>query len=72
MEYEGKLYGKIGDEYFDTGKTAKDWDELNEQADRCSCECMGYTATPEDIQSVFPGSKIHIALFTSDNEKETK
>ena len=28
MEYHGKLYGKIGNKYFDTGKTSKDVDEL--------------------------------------------
>lgn len=28
MNYTGKLYGKIGRKYFDTGKTGKDWDEL--------------------------------------------
>ncbi len=30
MEYTGKLYGKIGSEYFDTGKTAKDFDALKD------------------------------------------
>ena len=28
MEYEGKLYGKIGNKHFDTGKTSYDWDYL--------------------------------------------
>ena len=29
MNYEGKLYGHIGGrKYFDTGKTGKDWDNL--------------------------------------------
>jgi len=28
MEYHGKLYGKIGNKYFDTGKTSKDYDDL--------------------------------------------
>lgn len=28
MQYKGKLFGKIGAKYFDTGKTADDWDEL--------------------------------------------
>jgi hypothetical protein len=28
MQYHGKLYGKIGNKHFDTGKTAKDVDEL--------------------------------------------
>jgi len=28
MEYHGKLYGKIGNKYFDTGKTSKDFDDM--------------------------------------------
>jgi hypothetical protein len=28
MEYKGKLFGKIGNKYFDTGKTSDDFDEL--------------------------------------------
>lgn len=28
MEYKGKLYGKIGDKTFDTGKTSDDWDSM--------------------------------------------
>lgn len=32
MNYTGKLYGNIGNNsYFDTGKTGKDWDKLEEQ-----------------------------------------
>ena len=29
MKYEGKLYGKIGKKYFDTGHTTEDWDKLS-------------------------------------------
>lgn len=28
MEYHGKLYGKIGNKYFETGKTSKDFDKM--------------------------------------------
>jgi hypothetical protein len=28
MKYKGKLYGKLGGVYFDTGKTSEDWDNL--------------------------------------------
>jgi hypothetical protein len=28
MKYKGKLYGKIGNKYFDTGKTSEDYDAL--------------------------------------------
>jgi hypothetical protein len=28
MEYHGKLYGKVGHRFFDTGKTSKDFDKL--------------------------------------------
>lgn len=32
MEYIGKLYGHLGGKrYFDTGKTAEDWDNLEKQ-----------------------------------------
>jgi hypothetical protein len=31
MKYEGKLYGKIGRKYFDTGKTSDDWDKLEKR-----------------------------------------
>jgi len=40
MEYKGKLYGKIGKKYFDTGKTTDDWDRLDSNIiHRCECEC---------------------------------
>ena len=29
MNYKGKLFGKVGGEYFDTGKTSADWDALH-------------------------------------------
>lgn len=28
MEYHGKLYGKIGNKYFYTGRTSEDYDKL--------------------------------------------
>lgn len=28
MEYNGKLYGKIGNKYFDTGRKSEDYDFL--------------------------------------------
>ena len=31
MEYKGKLYGKIGNKYFDTSKTSDDYDNLDQQ-----------------------------------------
>lgn len=31
MEYHGKLYGKIGHKYFDTGKTSADYDKLESE-----------------------------------------
>ena len=32
MKYIGKLYGKLGNKYFDTEKTSVDWDKLEENA----------------------------------------
>ena len=28
MQYIGPLYGKIGNRYFNTGKSSKDWDQM--------------------------------------------
>lgn len=28
MEYKGKIFGRIGKKYFDTGKTTDDWDRM--------------------------------------------
>jgi hypothetical protein len=28
MKYKGKLYGKLGSQYFDTGRSSEDWDLL--------------------------------------------
>lgn len=31
MEYTGKLYGRIGNKYFDTGFTSEDYDKLQKE-----------------------------------------
>ena len=31
MKYEGKLYCKLWESYFDSGKTSEDWDQLESQ-----------------------------------------
>jgi cell division protein FtsB len=31
MEYNGKLYGKVGNKYFDTSKTSEDFDKLEKE-----------------------------------------
>lgn len=28
MEYQGKLYGKVSEKFFDTGATSTDWDNM--------------------------------------------
>ncbi len=33
MEYKGKLYGKIGNKYFDTSHTTEDWDKLTSRVE---------------------------------------
>lgn len=39
MEYKGKLYGHLGGKmYFDTGKTADDWDELEKRVAELEAE----------------------------------
>jgi hypothetical protein len=39
MEYKGKLYGHLGGKmYFDTGKTADDWDALEKRVSELEAE----------------------------------
>ncbi len=39
MQYHGKLYGKIGEKYFDTGKTADDFDTMEKRiSELTSCK----------------------------------
>jgi|19_taG_2_1085344.scaffolds.fasta_scaffold101002_2 hypothetical protein len=39
MNYNGKLYGKVGRKHFDTGKTTEDWDRL-ERIERAAKEML--------------------------------
>ena len=34
LQYDGKLYGRLGKRYFSTGRTANDFDELEEEVAR--------------------------------------
>jgi len=44
MEYTGKLYGKIGNKYFDTGVTSEDYDKL---------QTMNIEQTLNDVANYF-------------------
>lgn len=39
MDYKGKLYGKIGNKYFDTSYTSDDWDRLNNENTELKKQC---------------------------------
>ena len=41
MEYKGKLYGKIGNKYFDTSHTAEDWDKLTDRVKELEQKLQG-------------------------------
>jgi hypothetical protein len=41
MEYHGKLYGKIGNKYFDTGETTEDWDRIEAKVDELNNTVKG-------------------------------
>jgi hypothetical protein len=43
MRYIGKLYGKLANKYFDTGKTSDDYDELEKQVERLKGIVSGKT-----------------------------
>lgn len=47
MEYKGKLYGHLGGKmYFDTGKTADDWDELEKRVAELEAENQALRQPP--------------------------
>jgi len=59
MEYKGKLYGHLGGKmYFDTGKTADDWDALEKRVSELEAEnqalrqplVSGSLVSPDAIQ----------------------
>lgn len=43
MRYIGRLYGKLANKYFDTGKTSDDYDELEKQVERLKGIVSGKT-----------------------------
>lgn len=49
MEYTGKLYGRIGNKHFDTGHTAKDWDELIKQVETLKEQLSKEQKLPVDL-----------------------
>ena len=47
MEYKGKLYGHLGGKmYFDTGKTADDWDALEKRVAELEAENQALRQPP--------------------------
>ena len=38
MEYHGKLYGKVGNKYFDTGRTSDEFDSMQKLAIKLQLE----------------------------------
>jgi peptidoglycan hydrolase CwlO-like protein len=44
MEYNGKLYGKVGNKYFDTSKTSEDFDKLEKEVKELQNEIIKLNA----------------------------
>jgi len=65
MEYIGKLYGRIGNKHFDTGYTAKEWDELTKQVETLKKQLNKEQKLLVDIVS-------HCPLCDSDNLHQYK
>jgi hypothetical protein len=42
MEYHGKLYGKVGNKYFDTGSTSEDFDALQQKVDELAEQVLKF------------------------------
>jgi hypothetical protein len=58
MEYKGKLYGHLGGKmYFDTGKTADDWDALEKRVTELEAENQALRQPPV-MRSVCCGEEL--------------
>ena len=57
MEYNGKLYGKFRNKYFDTGKTSKDYDLLEKQ----NKKMLEKLAEVKDLLEAYPSeAEMHL------------
>ena len=78
MDYEGKLYGKIGGKYFDTGKTTQDWDELKAKAGQHETIVMWRSIEdelPEDVEeeyAVTDGQSFYMAYYGFNHKTKKK
>lgn len=83
MHYRGKLYGRVGGEYFDTGKTTVDWDKLEDEKKPLTHEKLMETAKKviklaDNMINTFETMKedqcweIAIMAALSDNQFKTK
>lgn len=45
MEYKGKLYGKIGNKYFDTGRTSDEFDYYEAKQNAITCNLQNINAS---------------------------
>ena len=50
MKYIGKLYGKIGNKYFELGKNSEDFDTLERQVKKLDFDGTEYRATIEELE----------------------
>lgn len=53
MEYHGKLYGKIGDKHFDTGKTSSDFDNYQHQLEKLEADKAELLEALENTKTAF-------------------
>jgi hypothetical protein len=66
MEYKGKLYGKLNNKYFDTGKTSDDWDMLEKYVAELIIENNNLKSW-KYVHEEIPPSDIDILVESPDN-----
>lgn len=52
MDYQGKLYGKVGRKYFETGKTANDFDTLEAENKQLKYELLDLKNNVEKLEDI--------------------
>lgn len=62
MTYEGELFGKVGRKVFPTGKTGKDWDNLEKEKD-------SYRAKAEGLYKLIQEA-LHVDVYVEEEARK--
>jgi len=66
MEYTGKLYGKIGNKYFDTGRTSDEFDYYEAKQNAITCNLQSVIKSLPEYNEIL----YHAKTLTNEQFRE--